>query len=185
MLMFFGRGYGSTSMNAIAAAAGISAPSIYHYFPAKTDLLFECLYLPMCRQVDLCRQAIADKPPPAAVGAFVRTIILYLLDLPVAQALHGDTSVSMGVLAKFLPDRQRQTLQALIQDHIHDLRDLIVAGKATGQFRNVDATAAAFAVMALAENVTWFRPGGRLAKEELADLYAELAVDMLRPRPAE
>jgi AcrR family transcriptional regulator len=183
MLMFRSRGYDATSMNAIGAGAGISGPSIYHYFPTKTDLLFECLYTPMREQVETCRAAILDLPPERQLAAFVGAMVCFVLDFPITRSVHGDAYFSMGVLATSLPDEKRRTLQDLIHEHIRDLRDVIVAGMATGVFRKVDATAGAFAVLGIAQNVTWLRPGGRLGPDQLADLYAELAVDMLRPRP--
>ncbi|MGH2442467.1 MAG: TetR/AcrR family transcriptional regulator [Chloroflexota bacterium] len=179
-LMFRSRGYDATSMNAIGAEAGISGPSIYYYFPSKTELLFECLFEPMRRQVEECRSASVGRTPDEAVAAFVRTIVTFVLDVLITQRMHGDTYVSMGVLAKSLPDEQRHLLLSLIHNHVRDLRDIIAAGTAEGVFRAVDPTPAAFAVMAIAENVTWFRPDGRLSKDALADLYAGFAVDMLR-----
>jgi AcrR family transcriptional regulator len=182
--MFRSRGYEATSMNAIAARVGISAPSIYHYFPAKTDLLFEALYVPMLHQVEACRRAVKGLTAPEAVAAFVRTIVLFLLHEPAMQVLHGDSMVGMDVLAQSLPQAQREALHVLTQEHVHDLRDLILVGIAAGHFDHVDATAATFAVLSIAEGVTWFRPDGRLSQEDVADLYAHFAITMLSPRRA-
>src|SRR6186997_3498117 len=39
LTLFAGRGYASTPVDAIVAAAGISPGLLYHYFPSKLDLL--------------------------------------------------------------------------------------------------------------------------------------------------
>lgn len=41
--LFARKGFAQTGLEEIAAAVGISEPSIYHHFPSKVDLLFEVL----------------------------------------------------------------------------------------------------------------------------------------------
>lgn len=43
LTLFQERGYSSVSVNEIAAASGVSAPSIYNYFGSKEKLLYKCV----------------------------------------------------------------------------------------------------------------------------------------------
>ena len=177
------RGFEATSVDALGATLGVSGPAMYYHFPTKTDLLFECLHAPLVEQVDQCRNAIDGKPPIEQLTAFVRAHVLYnlrelrRLDLDSS----GDAVVGIGVLAKALPDAGRKTIVGLLHEHVQDLRDVIVAGVRTGDFDSPNPTASAFAILGMAENVTWLRRGGRLSPDALADLYAGFARRMVAP----
>ena len=45
MQLFWGKGYGSTSIADVLQAAGINSGSLYHFFPGKQDLLLAVLEL--------------------------------------------------------------------------------------------------------------------------------------------
>jgi len=42
-VLFFERGFDRTSMNDIAAALGVTKPSVYYYFPSKDAILTACI----------------------------------------------------------------------------------------------------------------------------------------------
>ncbi len=49
--LFYGEGIRSTSMDAIAAKAGVTKRTIYYHFPSKDDLI--AAYLAATRQADV------------------------------------------------------------------------------------------------------------------------------------
>lgn len=179
--MFVSRGFEATSVDALGAKLGVSGPALYYHFGSKAELLFECLHALLTEQNDRCRAAASSKSPPEQVAAFVSAHATFLLDQPVFEEEgHGDVFIGAGVLAKSLPEAQRELIHDLRHDHIRDVRDIIRAGIRTGDFRPVDPSAAAFAVIGVAANVTWVRSGGALSKIAVATLYGELAAAMLR-----
>lgn len=65
--MFQRHGYAGASIDAIAAASGISGPGIYRYFGGKTELLLALLEAAAAQAVAAVEAAIAsDEGPPAA-----------------------------------------------------------------------------------------------------------------------
>jgi len=63
--LFAASGYGGTSIRAIAAAAGVDAALVHHYFGAKDDLFVAALELPVDPRAALA-PAIAQGPEGAA-----------------------------------------------------------------------------------------------------------------------
>jgi AcrR family transcriptional regulator len=71
--LFAASGYGGTSIRAIAAAAGVDAALVHHYFGAKDDLFVAALELPVDPRAALA-PAIAGGPDGAAermLGVFL------------------------------------------------------------------------------------------------------------------
>jgi AcrR family transcriptional regulator len=71
--LFAANGYGGTSIRAVAAAAGVDAALVHHYFGAKDDLFVAALELPIDPRVALA-PAIAGGPDGAAermLGVFL------------------------------------------------------------------------------------------------------------------
>ena len=180
--LFRTKGYADTSVADIAAKVGLTGPALYYYFGSKSNLLFEALHSPMERQVQLCREAIAGRQPPEQLYAFVEALVLSLLENPALRDIRGDAFVSMGLLVLALPAQQQEEVQALVRGHVRDLREILKAGVRESSFRDVDPAATAFAVLGMAENVTWFRPGGRMSRAAVAALYADFAVSMVTAR---
>jgi AcrR family transcriptional regulator len=63
--LFAASGYGGTSIRAIAAAAGVDAALVHHYFGAKDDLFVAALELPVDPRTAIA-PALADGPDGAA-----------------------------------------------------------------------------------------------------------------------
>jgi AcrR family transcriptional regulator len=70
-------GFREASINAVAAAAGLSTGALYRYFPSKADLFVEVLTEAVRRECDILREIIArpgtaDQRLRAAVESFAR-----------------------------------------------------------------------------------------------------------------
>src|SRR4051812_27771694 len=178
--LFRVHGYEATSLSDIGATVGLTAPALSYYFGSKANLLLESIQGPLQQQIRICRAAIAGKAPTAQLTAFVEALVTFLLELPYVAEVHGDSFVSIGVLAKALPDDQRAQVLALLKTPVQDVRTILTAGQKTGEFRDSDLTLTAFAILGLAENVTWVRPRGRLTPAHVARAYGDLALAMVR-----
>jgi AcrR family transcriptional regulator len=75
---FIQEGFHKTSMADVIAASGLSAGSVYRYFPSKRALIRACAEVYLA-QVGPGLTAMADQQPPAspaeAIGAIVRTAL--------------------------------------------------------------------------------------------------------------
>jgi AcrR family transcriptional regulator len=65
--LFVERGYGTTTMADVAAAAGVSVPTVYAGFPTKADLLRRAIETALAG--DDAPIAVADRPTAQWVGA--------------------------------------------------------------------------------------------------------------------
>lgn len=73
-VMFGRRGYRATSMNEIAAAVGLSKPTLYHYFRSKEQILIELYENVMAESLSSARAIAASAPTPLDV---LRQVISY------------------------------------------------------------------------------------------------------------
>ncbi|HZZ52393.1 MAG TPA: TetR/AcrR family transcriptional regulator [Pseudonocardia sp.] len=62
--IFSRRGFRATSMNEIAAAAGLSKPTLYHYFRSKEELLVRIYSDVLDESLVLARQTVAQAATP-------------------------------------------------------------------------------------------------------------------------
>jgi AcrR family transcriptional regulator len=178
--LFRVQGYAATSLGDIGALVDLTAPALSYYFGSKSNLLFESLRGPLQEQIAVCRAATSNKAPPEQLSGFVEALVTFLLRLPFVQEVHGGAFVSIGVLAKSLPPAQRAEVLGLLKTPVDDVKAILTAGRKAGDFRDVDPTMTAFAVLGLAENVTWVRPRGRLTAQHVAHSYGDLALAMVQ-----
>lgn len=178
---FRARGFGGTSTEALCQSLGVSGPALYYHFATKTDLLYEVLRVPLAEQLEASRLASQSGSATERVHGFIRAHVSYLLNMPLLQELEGEAIVGVGVLAKSLPPEQREDISAMMQRHLLDLHGLVVAGVQSGEFTVGDPMVAAFAMIGIAENINWFKSDGTLSADEVASMYADLAVRSLSP----
>jgi AcrR family transcriptional regulator len=70
--IFSRQGFRATSMNEIAAAVGLSKPTLYHYFRSKEELLVRIYSAVLDESVEGARQIVASAPSPLDA---IRTLI--------------------------------------------------------------------------------------------------------------
>jgi AcrR family transcriptional regulator len=76
--IFSRRGFRATSMNEIAAAAGLSKPTLYHYFRSKEELLVRIYSDVLDESLTLGQRTVADAATPLdAVRDLIRSRVVY------------------------------------------------------------------------------------------------------------
>jgi AcrR family transcriptional regulator len=180
--LFRTRGFEGTSIEAIGAAAGVRGPALYYHFASKGQLLQECLAVPLRALLDQGREAVVDRAPLDAVRAYTETHVAFQLAHFTWTMARGGSMVATGALIQVLPARTRRELYQLERGHLDTLRTVLADGAATGELRTLPVTPTAFAIIGMADQViTWYRDSGSLSPEQVAALYADLAVAMVRP----
>jgi AcrR family transcriptional regulator len=165
------RGYHGTSQRSIAVAVGLQMSSLYHHFPSKQDLLVEIMARSMRDLISAVEQAVAQADgdgPEQRLRAAIRGHILF----------HADRRQEAFILdseLRALEPAGRELVIKLRDQYEQIFADILQQGMAEGVFRIPDCKIAVFMLMAMCTGVAvWYRPGGRLPLETVADIYTDL-----------
>lgn len=178
--MYRERGYERTSMSALARRAGVTAPAIYHYFGSKEEILAAFLDYTLRDLAATVKAAIRGKTWTAKLQSFMKALVRWQLQqTPFPEAY--DRIFELGQLRNSLPDEHRNNLLKLEREFYEVCRGMLEAGMAAGEFRTLPVQPTTFAIIAMGDYILgWYRPDGPLTQSQLADLYADLVVAMVR-----
>lgn len=172
---FAERGYHATTTRDIAARAGMSPAAVYVHHSSKEELLFLISRDGHDMALRVLREAGPDDAEPfARLHATVRAFTLWH-----AQH-HTAARVVQYELAALSPEHRHEIAvrRRAIDQH---MREVIAAGVARGVFDVPDVAGTTLALLSLAVDVArWYRDDGRRSAASVADLYADLAVRMVR-----
>jgi AcrR family transcriptional regulator len=174
--LFAERGFESTSVQEIVAAAGVTKGAMYHYFDSKDDLLKEIYGRVLRMQMERLTR-IADGPGTiierlhAAAADVVRTTVENL----------DDSKIFFRSMHQLAPE----TYKSVRADrrHYHErFRDLVSEGQREGVFRkDVPADIVVDFFFGSVHHLgTWFHTDGPLTGTELGNHFADLLLTSLR-----
>lgn len=161
--MFYQHGFGHTTLDQVAEQMGMTKPFIYAHFSSKTELLAA-----ICAQgIGVSLQAIdralgSDGTSRERLAAFANDFMLAVLESQKHIAIYTREE-------KNLDPADREKIQNMRREFDRKLTGLLDQGVAKGEF-NIDETPlAALAIGGIASWASvWFRPGGRLAAQDIA-----------------
>lgn len=174
--LFRERGYPATSVRDIARALDIQGASLYAHVASKEDVLWAIASRAADRfeaAAGAALAATAGAEPGQRLAAFVRAHV---------RVVAGDVEHATAFVSEWrhLSPHRRAELLARRDTYEARLRDLIREGQAAGDFALTDPSiAATFLLTALNAIAAWYRSDGFLSPDQLADLYADLAVRSL------
>jgi len=184
--LFREHGYAGTSVRDIARALDIQGASLYAHVTSKQDVLWSIVERAATRfetAADAASLAAAAGPDAADGIAPAPTRLAALVRAHVAVVTDdiGRASVFVHEWRSLTGERRAQMARRR-DAYERRFRAIIDDGVGTGAFVAVDPIiAAAFLLTSLNGIATWYRPDGRVTPAALADAYAELAVEALRP----
>ncbi|MEJ5224526.1 MAG: TetR/AcrR family transcriptional regulator [Anaerolineales bacterium] len=175
--VFRQKGFHGASMADIAEAVQLQKASLYHHFSSKQEILVELLdraldMVSTQMQSVMARDIPADEKLTLAMQTYLQTLsqqgdLVFVLLLEY-RSLEAD------LYARHIPNRDRFERM---------WRDLLSEGVAAGVFECADVAMAARALLGMLNwSITWYRPEGRKSIEEIADQYAHILLNGLRPR---
>ncbi|VCU69476.1 HTH-type transcriptional regulator TtgR [Pigmentiphaga humi] len=174
--LFIERGTGGTSMQDIAESLGLSRTAVYYYFKNKDAILRALTEEVVTAADNLARGTVAraDLDPTEALRALV--------------AQHADLVLSRSAEFRVadrnesdLAPKYRASIQAVRRDVLNNFRATIERGIQLGHFRMVDSHVAAFSLIGMCNwSAWWYKPGGRLSREKVAETIADMAIHALR-----
>ena len=165
-------GFEALTMRQLAAAAGVQAGALYHYYPAKHALLSALIETHLAAAID----AVSALPDAGAASD-------RLADFARFHLLHGVQNRQASHVAnnelRSLSRESFATVMKLRGAYEKKLRGILKDGADGGEFVMQDAQVTAAALIAmLNEVIVWFRDGGKFTLEETAEIYARMAVKM-------
>ncbi|MFI8525546.1 TetR/AcrR family transcriptional regulator [Promicromonospora sukumoe] len=167
------RGYDATSMGELAERLGTSKSAIYYHVSGKQELLRLALERALGNLERLLEEPDADAAALERLERVIRGAVRVLVDeLPFVTLLlrlRGNTEIEREALA-----RRRE--------FDHAVARLVEEAVADGALRSdVDARTATRLLFGMVNSlVEWYRPGGGLTADQLADAVVAMAFEGLR-----
>jgi AcrR family transcriptional regulator len=176
--LFARRGFAGTSTRAIAGAAGLRQPSLFHWFPSKEAILGRLLERTLAPSLAFAEGLAAQPGSPAArLYRLLRFDVRHLCAYPFDPAFVLSPEARQPRFARFWADRDRL---------IAHVAALIEEGVRAGELVAPDPRVAALSVVGMGEAaLLWSRHGGpRRSPEAASREVAALALRALLRDPA-
>ena len=182
---FAERGYPVVTVRDIMKACGLTQGALYNYFKSKDELLHDIIASTQSELERVCQQAMAGAgdDPRLKLAAVVRAYVMRHCRLRV-EALVANREIGWLDAARVADIRRSRRA----------IRDVVVAillqGVESGVFNpprigdRLDFKAIAMALLDQWTHVSmWYGPGGEIAEEEMAGLYADMALRAVGAKP--
>ena len=182
---FAERGYPVVTVRDIMKACGLTQGALYNHFKSKDELLHDIIASTQGELERLCQQAVAGAGPDARaqLAAFVRVYVMRHSRLRI-EALVANREIGWLDTARVSDIRRSRRA----------IRDIVVTILAHGVENDVfdpprvegkhDLKAIAMALLDQCTHVSmWYGPGGDLAEEQMAKLYADMALRVVGAKP--
>jgi AcrR family transcriptional regulator len=175
--LFRAKGLHGAGMREIAAELGMTAGSLYYYFPSKQALLAYCQEATLDALLEATEATGTGGGVAAELRRLVEAHVVTLNETYPGSLAHLETDE--------LAPAARRALRAKRKEYERRVAARIEAGIGAGELRPCDPRLAALALLgAMNWTVKWFSAeGGRSAREVGAE-FADLLLDGLRRRDA-
>jgi AcrR family transcriptional regulator len=178
--LFAVKGYSASSLRDIASAVHIEPASLYNHIKSKEELLFTIVSEATRDGTKFINGVVSEAKatPEAQLRAAIWANTVY-------HARHPHTAkIGQYELRSLSPKRYRTTI-ALRDKWEAIFKKILQAGIVSGRFRPTPATPTVAGLLGMgAYSTLWFKPNGPMTAEQLADLYADLAVRVVVIRRA-
>jgi AcrR family transcriptional regulator len=172
------RGYHNTSLDDVAAALGVTKPTIYYYVENKEQLLFECFRTGLQRIREAFHEA--ERSEGSGMERLSRVVRGYAQAIAseygwcMVRAHEHDLGAGMGMQVNALKSEIDQGIRRLVRE-----------GVADGSIAPCDPKIAAFAMAgALNWIAHWYRENQPMSADQVAEAFTHFFEYGLRPRRA-
>lgn len=175
--LFSAKGYEATSLDDIAAELGTARSALYYHVSGKAELraLIQIRRVRMLVE-EAAQVATAEGTASQRLAELVRVHIRHF------QRYFPESKMWLQITAADdVQDTATEQLHDQQRAFTRHLRNVIEEGIANGEFRATNSAIAALGIIGMCHYLTiWYREGGPLSTSEIADVYAEMAVNSLR-----
>ncbi len=161
-------GYAATSLEDIASAVGMWKGSLYHYIDSKEDLLFAVVRGPAEEILNQLRElSDTDLPPTEKIRRATRSHV---------QILNSNFVYASVYLQEIAGRRKLPEWTAMDREYLNLLESIVREGVDSGEFSaETNPRVATLALIGSLNWLThWYRPGGSLHADEIADQFCDL-----------
>ncbi len=174
--IFREKGYHAASMQDLADEVGLQKGSLYYYVSSKDDLL-KALYERFIGAFTEQLSAIVAEPlpPKEKLRRAIESHVVALSDQ--LELFHVYVHEQ-----HFLNNRLRVRIHAEAEHQAELLEAILTEGVNSGEFRSVDVTMAAHAIIGMCNWLyQWYSPEGKLQPQEIAAIFSDLVIHGLMP----
>jgi AcrR family transcriptional regulator len=172
---FYQKGYDGARVDKIATALGVTKPYIYYHFDNKTEILDDICVRVTRYSIEILERAIAEESDTLnRLKSAVRQLALWAMEHQSWIAIYFREQ-------KYLSPKAGKSIERYRHQFDRKLTELIRSGANEDIFRIDDPGVATQALTGLITWVfVWYRPGGRLSRENLAERLVQLSLNTLR-----
>ena len=168
--IFCEKGFDKASMGDISAALGLTKAGLYHHIRSKEELLYEIMSygMDLFEQKVLNRVVTIDDPLDRIRATLRGHVLLVTRDRPkeITVILHENNA---------LKGRYRDRINARKKRYVKFLEKTFRELLRSGAARRIDPSVATFAMLGMINWIyQWYRPGGRLDENALAETLSDL-----------
>ncbi|MCK8463857.1 TetR/AcrR family transcriptional regulator [Aliiroseovarius sp. S1339] len=168
LALFAQHGFAAVSMRQIAAEVGVQAGALYLYTKDKQSLLYDLMQAHMDDLLAAWKAEPKGDGALAQLEAFARFHIRFHLERP-------DAVFIAYMELRNLSDENFAAIEALRRTYEGELEAILHAGHGEGVITAPDIRLTTMALIAMLTGVnTWYREGGRLSREAVADIYWDM-----------
>ena len=173
--LFAERGFHGAGIRDIAAAAGLTTSTLYHYMSNKDDLLVEIMLATITPLRDASARIVDEIEDPAtSLAAIVEMHVWAHASDPMVM-LVADTEL------RALSGERLNKVMKVRDDYEGVWRSVIRAGVKQKVFEASQPELAVRALLQMTTGVShWFSPSGKLRLEQLCHEYADWSLALLR-----
>jgi len=167
--LFCEKGFDKASMGDISAALGLTKAGLYHHIRSKEELLYEIMSygMDLFEQKVLNRVVTIDDPLDRIRATLRGHVLLVTRDRPkeITVILHESNA---------LRGRYRDRINARKKRYVKFLEKTFRELLRSGAARHIDPSVATFAMLGMINWIyQWYRPGGRLDENALAETLSD------------
>ncbi len=155
-------------MRDLAKSAGIKPPALYNHFSSKEQIVTEAMWLALGDFFSAVLTPLVAEEPDLWLERIVRRHTLFQLEQQ-RLVTANDLLMQREALARYMPPAEHGAFVGAQRDYFEVVRDLtrFVSGTRSSNRATVDA----FAVISACDRVSvWYRPGGAMTPDQVADL---------------
>jgi AcrR family transcriptional regulator len=173
--LFARRGFEGTGIRDIAAAAGVTTATLYHYASTKEDLLLTIMRRGMDIHLGTAREIFVRlRSPEERLAALVQVHVV-IHGTWQLSALVGDTEF------RTLSGEHREMVGRMRDEYESFWREVLAEGASLGAFEIEDPKLSAFALLEMCTGVVhWYSAEGSLPITEIAESFTDMALSLVR-----
>jgi len=163
------KGYHATTLDEIAGHLGVRKTALYHYFPDKQAILYECHRRSLREIEQLMKESRSIESPTERLAFVIREHVRVMIDTMEGSPLAFEVPA--------LTEERQKKVVAARDRYERELRQLIESGIGCGEFRPVNTKVAVFAILGAVNWIArWYSPEGSLQADELGTEFADQLV---------